>query len=434
MSEVQMVRIGDYCNVSKGKIGIKKAVPGKYPLVTTAEDRSSHIECHFNKPSVIIPLVSSTGHGHASLKRIHYQEGAFAVGSILCAVTPIDANVIVANFLYHYLDVYKEKLLVSQMKGMANVTLSVDKIKNIKFPLLPIEKQSEWICLFEKAVSFTNGLTTELNHQQTLLKKLRQSILQDAISGKLTEQWRKKNPDVEPASELLKRIKAEKERLIKEQKIKKQKPLSLITKEEIPFELPRGWAWCRLGEAGLINPRNRIDDNLDVSFIPMKLISNLYGKIPDFEIRKWREVKSSFTHFQNNDVAIAKITPCFENSKSAIFLNLKNGFGAGTTELHIFRSISHELISNFIYIILKNSHFLKDGEKNMSGVCGQKRIPSNFVTDYIIPIPPFIEQKVIVSKVNSIFSICDHLKSQITKSQQDSKMLMQAVLKEAFEG
>lgn len=90
-------------------------------------------------------------------------------------------------------------------------------------------------------------LTSELTHQQTLLKKLRQQILQESIEGKLTADWRAKNPDVELASELLKRVAAEKAQLIKDKKIKVQKPLPPITDEEKPFELPRGWAWCRLG-------------------------------------------------------------------------------------------------------------------------------------------------------------------------------------------
>lgn len=92
------------------------------------------------------------------------------------------------------------------------------------------------------------AIHAEITHQQSLLKKLRQSILQDAISGKLTEKWQRENSDVEPATELLARIKAEKERLVKEKKIKKQKQLPLITEAEIPFELPKGWAWCRLGD------------------------------------------------------------------------------------------------------------------------------------------------------------------------------------------
>ena len=246
MPDTEMVKVADYCSVIKGKIGIKKALKGKYPLVTTAEDRLSHNEYHFDRPSVIIPLVSSTGHGHASLKRIHYQEGKFAVGSILCAVTPKDENILNAQFLYHYLDVYKEKLLVSRMRGMANVTLSVTEIEDVVFPLLSTDKQKEWVSLFENASSYTNSLTLEIDYQQSLLKKLRQSILQDGISGKLTEKWRRENPDVEPATELLARIKTEKERLVKEKKIKKEKSLPHIAKEEIPFELPEGWIWCRL--------------------------------------------------------------------------------------------------------------------------------------------------------------------------------------------
>lgn len=84
--------------------------------------------------------------------------------------------------------------------------------------------------------------------REDLLKSVKQAILQQAIQGKLTEDWRKQNPNIEPASELLKRIKAEKEKLIKEKKLRKERPLPPITQEEIPFELPDDWVWCRLGE------------------------------------------------------------------------------------------------------------------------------------------------------------------------------------------
>src|SRR5690606_10940311 len=82
-------------------------------------------------------------------------------------------------------------------------------------------------------------------NQKRLITALKQAVLQEAIQGKLTEEWRKQNPDVEPTSELLKRIKAEKAQLIKDKKIRKEKPLPPITEDEIPFELPDGWVWCR---------------------------------------------------------------------------------------------------------------------------------------------------------------------------------------------
>ena len=143
MLDIKKMSIGDLCIIEKGKTGIKKAVPGPYPLVTTAEERGSHNEYHFDKPSVIIPVVSSSGHGHASLKRIHYQEGKFAVGSILCVVTPKDGSVLNAKFLFHFLNAYKEELLVSRMKGMANVTLPINELAKIEVPLMSIENQNK---------------------------------------------------------------------------------------------------------------------------------------------------------------------------------------------------------------------------------------------------------------------------------------------------
>src|SRR5690606_32990229 len=124
------------------------------------------------------------------------------------------------------------------------------------------------------------------------------AFLREAMQGELVEQ----NQADEPASELLAQIKAEKEQLIKDKKIKKQKPLPTISEDEIPFEIPDNWVWCRLGEICQVNPRNSLNDDLEVGFCPMPLIYSEYGKDVDFEKRKWKEIKSGFTHFSNNDV------------------------------------------------------------------------------------------------------------------------------------
>ena len=92
------------------------------------------------------------------------------------------------------------------------------------------------------------GLTREITHQQSLLAKLKQAILQEAIQGKLTADWRAAHPDVEPASQLLHRIQAEKARLIAAKKLRPEKPLPKIAPAEIPFEIPKGWEWCQLIE------------------------------------------------------------------------------------------------------------------------------------------------------------------------------------------
>ncbi|MFM8744683.1 MAG: restriction endonuclease subunit S, partial [Cytophagales bacterium] len=117
---MKFLRLGDICTVEKGTTGINKAIPGKYPLVVTSEERKSHSNFQFDDEAVIIPLVSSTGHGHKSLKRIHFQTGKFALGTILCAVIPKDKTQLSAEYLYRYLDLNKERELVSRMRGMAN--------------------------------------------------------------------------------------------------------------------------------------------------------------------------------------------------------------------------------------------------------------------------------------------------------------------------
>ena len=238
------VKLGDVCNIEKGTTGILKAVPGEYPMVVTSEERKSHNEYQFDDEAVIVPLVSGTGHGHASIKRIHFQKGKFALGSILCAIIPKDKTQLSAEYLYRFLDLNKENELVARMKGMANVSLPLKEIPLIEIPLPSLKKQVAFVEQYKDLENKSDLLSTELTHQLALVKKLRQQLLQDAVQGKLVKQ----NPADEPASELLKKIKAEKEKLIAEKKFKEGKELPPIKAEEIPFDIPDSWAWCRLGQ------------------------------------------------------------------------------------------------------------------------------------------------------------------------------------------
>ena len=119
------IKLKEICIIEKGRIGILAAIPGKYPLVTTGEERRSHNEYHFEGNAVCIPLVSGTGHGHASIKRLHYQEGKFALGNILCAVIPNDEKQLNAKYLHLYLQQFKETLLVLDNIEISNCINSI---------------------------------------------------------------------------------------------------------------------------------------------------------------------------------------------------------------------------------------------------------------------------------------------------------------------
>ena len=251
-------------------------------------------------------------------------------------------------------------------------------------------------------------------------KALRQKILDLAIRGKLVPQ----DPSDEPASVLLEKIREEKARMVKEGKLKKKdiKNDSIIyvgednlhyekfqdgtekcIEDEIPFEVPAGWEWTRIGSICIINPRNNISDSLEVSFVPMSLISEGYTNMYTYEIRTWSKVKSGFTHFAENDIGIAKITPCFENRKSVIFKDLVNGYGAGTTELHILRTLDDTISNEYLLWIAKMDSFIQGGVHTFSGAVGQQRVGKDYISQYLIPVPPRNEQTRIIQKINSIF-------------------------------
>ena len=254
--------------------------------------------------------------------------------------------------------------------------------------------------------------------------KLREMILQMAVQGKLVAQ----DPDDPPASGLLEEIKAEKGRLVREGKIKAQKPLPPVKKEEVPYEVPGGWEWVRLGEIGEINPRNIFDDEKNAGFVPMPLIFAEYGKQHQFEIRKWSEIKKGYTHFADNDVALAKITPCFENGKSCVFHGLPNGIGAGTTELHIFRNTFSAVFPPFLLAYIKNPKYITSGISMMTGSAGQKRVPTEYFSQNPFPLPPLPEQHRIVAKIDQLMALCDALERQIEAACEKRDAIFDAVL------
>ncbi|MCK0744271.1 restriction endonuclease subunit S [Chromohalobacter nigrandesensis] len=258
----------------------------------------------------------------------------------------------------------------------------------------------------------------------TGIKKLRELILELAVRGKLVEQ----DPNDEPASVLLERIAEEKARLVKEGKIKKPKELPEIAEDEKPFGLPYGWQWTCLGNISQINPRNDAEDNLQATFVPMPLISTSYYGEHGQEPRPWSEIKKGYTHFADGDIAIAKITPCFENSKAAVFRNLENGIGAGTTELHIARPYGATLNPLYVLLCLKSPRFLSNGEKKMTGSAGQKRVPKDYFAGEPLPFPPLAEQHRIVAKVDELMALCDRLEQQVGDQLEAHEVLVDTLL------
>ena len=177
--------------------------------------------------------------------------------------------------------------------------------------------------------------------------------------------------------------------------------------DELPFEIPDNWVWTRLESSVLINPRNDLSDNIDVSFVEMKSISDGYNNHFSATTRLWKEVKSGFTHFQDGDVGFAKITPCFQNRKSVVFSGLQNGYGAGTTELHILRAVKSTITTEYLLLFVKSSYFIERGIQKFSGTAGQQRFGTDEVKKTPFPLPPLEEQARIVNRIDELFEQID---------------------------
>lgn len=170
-------RVDDLFFIKKGKTGIKNANPGIYPLVVTAEERLTHNTYEIEGEAILIPMVSSTGHGHASLKRIHFQDGKFALGSILSALIPITPEYISAKFYYYFLNNFRNQLIVSRMGGAANVALTQKALRSIIVPVLPIAVQEKAVRLLESA----NLLEEKIKQNKQDAEMLMQSFLVEAF-------------------------------------------------------------------------------------------------------------------------------------------------------------------------------------------------------------------------------------------------------------
>src|SRR3989344_817741 len=206
--------------------------------------------------------------GDLVISGINVEKGAVAVyqgdeevlATIHYSSYEFDKNKIDIEYFKWFLksDAFR-KVVQSQTRGGIKTELKPKKFLPLEIDLPDIKKQREILNKINKVKREINQLRNNIFHDKELLNRFKQAILSEAVQGKLVKQ----NSEDEPATELLKKMEKEKEKLIKEGKIKKGKELPTISDDEIPYDLPKGWVWCRSGEVCWINPRNNgLDNNL----------------------------------------------------------------------------------------------------------------------------------------------------------------------------
>ncbi len=283
-----------------------------------------------------------------------------------------------------YIELYIKSIVNNIKRNARGVIpgISREDILHREIALPPLKEQKRIVIEVEKWLDFIAEIEAGKAELESYIKQTKSKILELAISGKLVPQ----DIDDEPAIELLKRINPD------------FKPCDNSHYEN----LPENWCLAKVKDVFVINPRNKAEDNTIAGFIPMTLIDDGYSNTFSYEKRKWGAIKTGFTHFADGDVAVAKISPCLENRKSIVLRDLPNGIGAGTTELHVFRSsvVSPEYALYFF----KSEYFISRCVGTFNGVVGQQRVGKNIIEEIQIPIPPINEQTKIVSTIETIFT------------------------------
>ena len=413
--------LGRLARVEKGLTGIKQAQPGPFPLVVTGADRATCDHFDFDGAAAIVPLVSSTGHGHASLNRLHYEEGKFALGTILAAVFPYDPALMSARFIFEYLSAFKEELLVTRMTGTANVTLSVGRIAEVPVPLIDPATQAkvdELMALLDRLEAartareatrdrltaaslarltapdadatdfpanarFALATLPALTNRSDQIKPLRQTILNLAVRGKLVEQETKAS----------------------------RRELKL----EDLVRVVRG-----------SSPRPKGDPRYYGGPVPRLLIADI--------TRDGKYVTPQLDSLTLEGEKLSRPMP-----SGSLVLAISGSYGvpaflAVDACIHDgfigFRDVSEEVDPEYLYMVMLFRRPYFDDVVKDSGL---KNLTTHHLKSLIVPLPPLAEQHRIVAKVDALMALCDRLEAALTTADTTRARLLDALLHEALD-
>lgn len=332
------------------------------------------------------------------------------------------------------------KALKEQVKGGIKTEIKSRHFLPLEINLPDIEEQRTIVSFFNRVENEMKELSGEITLQQTYFKKLRQQILQGAIEGKLTAEWRKTHPELisgeNNASKLLEKIKAEKMRLIEEGKIKKEKPFSPITDDEKQFELPEGWVWCRLGMVIYDLPRNGYSPkevSFETSTKSLKLGATTYGI---FDPNEYKYVadnipKNSVFWLEPGDILIQRSNSIDYVGVSAIYTGGSKDFIYPDLmmKIRIVKPLSVILLHMFLSSPQIRDYFRAKAKGSQQTM---PKINQGVVLNTLIPLLPLAEQQAIVDRVDKLMAMIDELEKQVTERKDKSARLMKSVLREAF--
>lgn len=354
---------------------------------------SEYLSKHGKNVSKIIPQESTAVCCIGSIGKCGYLEVEGTTNQQINSAIPK------FNSLYLFYFMSTDIFLNQLWSKSSATTISIvnkTKMESCYFPLAPLAEQQRIVNRIEHLFAKLDEAKEKAQAVVDGFELRKSAILHKAFMGELTEKWRQAHG--------------------------------------VGLE---SWESVELADVCKVNPK-KIDttdlpDDLEVSFFPMSVLSEIYGEMTRPQTKLLKEVRSGFTNFSKGDVVFAKITPCMENGKSAIIGKLVNNIGFGSTEFYVLRC-SPRLYNRYLYHLLRDKHFRDEAKAVMAGAVGQQRVPKSFMEKYPLHLPLVPEQKEITRILDKVFT--NELKVRdISKSVLDQiDTMKKAILSRAFRG
>lgn len=383
-----MARLGDICNILSGGTP-SRSNPlfwkgGTIPWVKISDIKGKYLnnveetitdDGLKNSSAKIFPAGTILYSIFATIGEVCILDIDASTNQALAGIQIIDEN-IDRDYLYYYLVSLKEEASTIG-RGVAQNNINIKILRDFVIPLPPLEEQRRIAAILDKVTSLIN------------LRKQQLTKLDELVKARFVEMFG------EPGTDIYK------------------------------------WGMLPLGKICQINPKKSSDKRLSigttVSFVSMIAVTET-GEIDTSKIKEYSEVKTGFTYFAENDVLFAKITPCMENGKGAIARGLCNGVGFGSTEFHVLRPLGSKSNPYWLYVLTTFPKFRIDAASHMTGSAGQRRVPSSFLMNYLVSVPPIALQKKFAAFVEEV----NEFKLTVRQNLDILEVLKESLMQECF--
>lgn len=450
MHDIVITELHSFLSQHKDIVSIKPEE--SYRLVTISNKGIIHLRNIVHGVEIKGDTAYRIRAGSFIYSRLAAHTGSFGLvppeldGAIVTSEMPvfeIDQDIVLSDYLIYLLRQKKFLNILFQLtKGMGRVRIKEESLLNIRLPIhKDIADQRRMIDSLDSKFQNIEDFDNTNSGQFEIVNQTRQVLLQEAIEGKLTAKWRKEHPELisgdNHASKLLEKVKTEKEMLIKEGKIKKEKPLAAINDIEKPFELPDGWVWCRLGEIADLITKGSSPNWQGIRYVKkgkgIRFITSKNVLLYKLDLSSETFVEETFNQIEPRSIL----------QKGDILTNIV-GASIGRTAIYELEEIaninqavcliriSSAMLNKMFLLNWMNSTWLINRMHEDEFAPGRANLSMSNVSNFIIPIPPFLEQQVIVQCIDELIAMINKLEQHTSERKELSEILMQSVLREAF--